>query len=157
MHLRSWRDERHQTPKNNFQNFRFAASICTLSGLGLSKGIECAAVTQRARPSLAFRIQAQSRLRDVVQNVMAITDALAGSGTSKELRGGGSDRNQKGDPMNTKHRHGSVDARTELLDIVQGTTACSQMVFNGLLAWAYLHARNPSKAHTQTRHTGWML
>ena len=52
MHLRPWRDERHQTPKSDFPNFRFAASICTLSGL-----------------------QAQSRLRDVVQNVMAITDA----------------------------------------------------------------------------------
>jgi hypothetical protein len=59
--------------------------------------------------------------------------------------------------MNTKHHYGSVDARTELLDIVQSTTACSPMVFNGLLAWAYLHARNPSNAHKQTKHTGWML
>ena len=78
MHLRSWRDERHQTPKNNFQNFRFAASICTLSGLGLSKGIERAAVClPKGRAVLSPRIQAQSRLRDVVKNVMAITDAAS--------------------------------------------------------------------------------
>jgi hypothetical protein len=71
----------------------------------------------------------------------------AGSGRSNELRGGRSDRNQKEDSMNTKHHHESVDARTELFDIVRGKTACSQMVFYGLLAWTYLHARNPSKAH----------
>jgi len=52
--------------------------------------------------------------------------------------------------MNTKHRYGSVDAQTELFDIVRGTTACSQMVFYGLLAWA-------NNAPTQTKHTGWML
>jgi hypothetical protein len=46
--------------------------------------------------------------------------------------------------MNTKHRHGSV-VRTEALDIVRGTTACSPMVFYGLLAWANLPARNPSR------------
>jgi hypothetical protein len=55
--------------------------------------------------------------------------------------------------MNTKHHHRSVDARTELLDIVRGTTACSQMVFYGLLAWADLPTDNPSNAHTQTKHT----
>src|SRR6516165_8678385 len=103
---------------------------------------------------------------------------LTGSDRSNELRGGRSDRNQKEDSMNTMHHHGSVDARTELFDIVRGTTACSQMVSNGLrtelfdivrgttacsqmvsnglLAWAYLHARSPSKAHAQTKHTGWM-
>jgi hypothetical protein len=52
--------------------------------------------------------------------------------------------------MNTKHHHGSVDVRTELLDIVRGTTACSRMVFYGLLAWANLP---PDDAHTQTKHT----
>jgi len=82
---------------------------------------------------------------------------LTGSDRSNELRGGRSDRNQKEDSMNTMHHHGSVDARTELFDIVRGTTACSQMVSNGLLAWAHLHARSPSKAHAQTKHTGWML
>jgi hypothetical protein len=45
--------------------------------------------------------------------------------------------------MNTKHYHGSV-ARTDL-DLVRGTTACSPMVFYGLLAWANLHARRSSK------------
>jgi hypothetical protein len=54
--------------------------------------------------------------------------------------------------MNSKHR---VDARTELFDIVRGTTSCSQMVFYGLLAWAKLPTDNPS--HTQTKPTGWML
>ena len=47
--------------------------------------------------------------------------------------------------------------RPHLLDLVQGTTACSQMVFYGLLAWGNLHTHNPSNAHTQTKHTGWML
>jgi len=47
--------------------------------------------------------------------------------------------------------------RPHLLDLVQGTTACSSTVFYGLLAWANLHARNLSNAHTQTKHTGWML
>jgi hypothetical protein len=56
--------------------------------------------------------------------------------------------------MNTKHRHGSIDARTELIDIVRGTTACSQTVFYGLLAWASLPTDNPSNVHTQTKHTG---
>jgi hypothetical protein len=56
--------------------------------------------------------------------------------------------------MNTKHRHGSIDARTELFDIVRGTTACSQTVFYGLLAWASLPTDNPSNVHTQTKHTG---
>src|SRR6516165_3169135 len=57
MHLRSWRDERHQTPKNNFQNFRFAASICTLNGLGLSKGVERGCLlAQRARPNADARV-----------------------------------------------------------------------------------------------------
>ena len=48
-------------------------------------------------------------------------------------------------------------ARPHRLDLVQGTTACSQMVFYGLLAWGNLHTHNPSNAHTQTKHTGWML
>ena len=47
--------------------------------------------------------------------------------------------------------------RPDLLDLVQGTTACSQMVFYGLLAWANLPTDNLSNAHTQTKHTGWML
>jgi hypothetical protein len=47
--------------------------------------------------------------------------------------------------------------RPHLLDLVQGTTACSQMVFYGLLAWANLPTDNLSNAHTQTKHTGWML
>ena len=50
--------------------------------------------------------------------------------------------------MNTKHRHGSV-VRTEVLDIVRGSTACSPMVFYGLLAWANLPARNPSRYNTK--------
>ena len=44
-----------------------------------------------------------------------------------------------------------------LFEIVQGTTACSPPVFYGLLAWANLPTDNLSKAHTQTKHTGWML
>ena len=44
--------------------------------------------------------------------------------------------------------------RPHLLDLVQGTTACSQMVFYGLLAWANLHTHNPSNAHTHSTHTG---
>jgi len=49
-----------------------------LSGLGLSQGIERAAVTKpKGHTLLSSRIQVQSRLRDVVQNVMAITDALS--------------------------------------------------------------------------------
>jgi hypothetical protein len=35
-----------------------------------------------------------------------------------------------------------------LFEIVQGTTACSPPVFYGLLAWANLHAHNPSKQET---------
>ena len=55
--------------------------------------------------------------------------------------------------MNTKHRHGSVDARTELFDMVRGTTACSQMVFYGLLAWANLPTDNLSlRAHADKAH-----
>jgi len=46
--------------------------------------------------------------------------------------------------MNTNHHLGS-DARTDL-DLVRGTTACSPMVFYGLLAWANIHARKSSKA-----------
>src|SRR5262249_42828078 len=41
-----------------------------------------------------------------------------------------------------------------LLDLVQGTTACSSTVFYGLLAWANLPTDNPSNAHTLTKHTG---
>ena len=33
--------------------------------------------------------------------------------------------------------------RPHLLDLVQGTTACSSTVFYGLLAWANLHAHKP--------------
>ena len=47
--------------------------------------------------------------------------------------------------------------RPHLLDLVQGTTACSQRVFYGLLAWANLPTNNLSNAHTQIKHTGWML
>jgi len=43
--------------------------------------------------------------------------------------------------MNTKHRHGTV-ARTELFDMVRGTTACSPAVFYGLLVWANLPRHN---------------
>ena len=43
--------------------------------------------------------------------------------------------------------------RPHLLDLVQGTTACSSRVFNGLLAWATLHTHNPSTAHTHSKHT----
>jgi hypothetical protein len=49
------------------------------------------------------------------------------------------------------------EVRPHLLDLVQGTTACSQRVFYGLLAWADLPTNNLSNAHTQTKHTGWML
>jgi len=49
------------------------------------------------------------------------------------------------------------DFRPHLLDLVQGTTACSSTVFYGLLAWANLPTDNLSNAHTQTKHTGWML
>ena len=59
--------------------------------------------------------------------------------------------------MDTKRRQRSADDRTELFDIVRATTACSQMVFYGLLAWANLPTDNLSNAHTQTKHTGWML
>src|SRR6516165_2069113 len=38
--------------------------------------------------------------------------------------------------------------RPDLLDLVQGTTACSSTVFYGLLAWANLQARNLANAHT---------
>ena len=47
--------------------------------------------------------------------------------------------------------------RLHLFDLVQGTTACSSTVFYGLLAWANLPTDNASNAHTQTKHTGWML
>ena len=40
--------------------------------------------------------------------------------------------------------------RTDLLDIVRGTTACSSTVFYGLLAWANLHAQNLAKAEITT-------
>jgi hypothetical protein len=48
--------------------------------------------------------------------------------------------------MNAHHRHGTVAIRTDLLDIVEGTTACSSKVFYGLLAWANLYAHNSSNA-----------
>ena len=40
--------------------------------------------------------------------------------------------------------------RPDLLDLAQGTTACSSAVFYGLLAWANLHANKPSKAQITT-------
>ena len=40
--------------------------------------------------------------------------------------------------------------RPDLLDLVQGTTACSSTVFYGLLAWANLHTHKPSKAQITT-------
>ena len=43
--------------------------------------------------------------------------------------------------------------RPHLLDLMQGTTACSSTVFYGLLAWANLHAHNPSNAHTHSKHS----
>ena len=42
--------------------------------------------------------------------------------------------------------------RPDLLDLVQGTTACSSAVFYGLLAWGNLHTHNPSNAHTHSKH-----
>jgi hypothetical protein len=79
MHLRSWRDERHQTPKNNFQNFRFAASILYVEWAGPIQRYRARAAVclPKGRAVLSSRIQAQSRLRDVVKNVMAITDAAS--------------------------------------------------------------------------------
>ena len=43
--------------------------------------------------------------------------------------------------------------RPHLLDLVQGTTACSSTVFYGLLAWANLPTGNLSNAHTHSKHT----
>ena len=43
--------------------------------------------------------------------------------------------------------------RPDLLDLVQGATACSSTVFYGLLAWANLQTHNPSNAHTHSKHT----
>ena len=40
--------------------------------------------------------------------------------------------------------------RTDLLDLVQDSTACSSTVFYGLLAWANLHAHKPSKEEVTT-------
>jgi hypothetical protein len=40
-----------------------------------------------------------------------------------------------------------------LFEIVKDTTACSSTVFYGLLAWANLHAHNPSKAVRGRRHS----
>jgi hypothetical protein len=55
--------------------------------------------------------------------------------------------------MNAHYRHGTVAIRTHLLDIVQGTTACSSEVFYGLIAWANLNAHNASHAErTTARH-----
>ena len=119
MHLRPWINERHQTPKSDFLDFRFAASICTLSGLGLSKDIERAPAANLKCALLSSRIQAQSRLRDLVQNVMAITDARSRFWLRNTVPPAIRRRNS----MNASH--GSVDAWTELFDIVQGTTACS--------------------------------
>src|SRR6516165_4685851 len=67
MHLRPWRDERHQTPKGDLLIFRFAASIQWYRA-------RCRC-QPKGRALLSSRIQAQSRLRDLVQNVMAVTDA----------------------------------------------------------------------------------
>jgi len=46
------------------------------------------------------------------------------------------------------------EVRTDLFEIVRGTTACSSTVFYGLLAWANLHTHGPSNAHTHSKHTG---
>ena len=54
--------------------------------------------------------------------------------------------------MNTKHRHGSVDARTELFDIVQGTTACLSTVFYGLLVGEPSHRQSFKRAHADKAH-----
>ena len=45
---------------------------------------------------------------------------------------------------------GFEGVRPDLLDLVQGTTACSSTVFYGLLAWTNLHAPKPSKAQITT-------
>jgi hypothetical protein len=37
------------------------------------------------------------------------------------------------------------EVRPDLLDLVQGTTACSSTVFYGLLAWANLDRSRPSR------------
>jgi hypothetical protein len=42
------------------------------------------------------------------------------------------------------------EVRTDLFEIVRGTTACSSTVFYGLLAWANLPAHNLSKAEITT-------
>lgn len=42
------------------------------------------------------------------------------------------------------------EVRPYLLDLVQGTTACSSTVFYGLLAWANLQPHKPSKAKITT-------
>jgi hypothetical protein len=47
------------------------------------------------------------------------------------------------------------EVRTDLFEIVRGTTACSSTVFYGLLAWANLHARNLSKAEIATVAGQW--
>jgi hypothetical protein len=42
------------------------------------------------------------------------------------------------------------EVRTDLFAVLRRTTACSSTVFYGLLAWANLHANNPSKAEITT-------
>jgi hypothetical protein len=42
------------------------------------------------------------------------------------------------------------EVRTDLFEIVRGTTACSPTVFYGLLAWANLPAHNLSKTEITT-------
>ena len=42
------------------------------------------------------------------------------------------------------------EVRTHLLDLVQGTTACSSTVFYGLLAWVSLNGQTPSQAEITT-------
>ena len=44
------------------------------------------------------------------------------------------------------------EVRTDLFEMLRGTTACSSTVFYGLLAWANLHAHNPSKSRDHHRH-----
>jgi hypothetical protein len=41
------------------------------------------------------------------------------------------------------------EVRTELFEIVRGTTACSSTVFYGLLAWANLQAREPARRESR--------
>ena len=73
MRLRHSRNERHQTPKK-FRNFRSLNLYVEWVG-PIERYRARGRCELKGRVLLSSRIQAQSRLRDVVQNVMAITDA----------------------------------------------------------------------------------